>query len=37
MIPSTGSTALDVVFQLAIIAAMVVLIVMLIKNYFRDR
>jgi hypothetical protein len=37
VIPGTGSAALDVVLQFAIVAAMVVLIVLLIKNYFRDR
>jgi hypothetical protein len=33
MVPSTGSSALDVVLQGAIIAAMLVGIVLLIKNY----
>jgi hypothetical protein len=33
MIPGTGSGALDVVLQIAIAAAVVVLIVLLIRNY----
>ena len=36
MIPGTGSGALDVVLQVAIAAALLVTIVVLIKNY-RDR
>ncbi len=33
MVPGTGNPALDVVLQVAIIAAMLVGIVLLIKNY----
>ena len=33
MIPSTGSSALDIVLQLAIAAALLVSIVLLIRNY----
>ncbi len=33
MLPGTGSSALDLVLEVAIIAAMVVGIVLLIKNY----
>ena len=33
MIPGTGSSALDIVLQLAIAAALLVSIVLLIKNY----
>jgi hypothetical protein len=33
MIPGTGSAAWDVVLQIAIALAMLVLIVLLIKNY----
>ncbi len=33
MLPGTGSPALDLVLEVAIIAAMVVGIVLLIKNY----
>jgi hypothetical protein len=33
MVPSTGSAALDSVLQVAIIAALLVGIVLLIKNY----
>ncbi len=33
MVPGTGSAALDVVLQVAVIAAMLVGIVLLIKNY----
>ena len=33
MIPGTGSSSLDLVLQVAIIAAMLVGIVLLIKNY----
>ena len=33
MIPGTGSGALDVVLQIAVAAAVVVLIVLLIRNY----
>jgi hypothetical protein len=33
MIPGTGSGALDVVLQIAIAAALVVSIVLLIRNY----
>jgi hypothetical protein len=33
MIPGTGSGGLDVVLQLAIAAALVVMIVLLIRNY----
>jgi hypothetical protein len=36
MIPSTGSATLDTVLQFAVIAAMIVMIVLLIKN-FRGR
>jgi hypothetical protein len=33
MIPGTGSTGLDVLLQLAIAAALLVTIVLLIRNY----
>ena len=33
MIPGTGSTALDVVLQLAIAAALLVFVVLLIRSY----
>jgi hypothetical protein len=33
MIPSTGSGALDVVLQIAVAAALIVSIVLLIRNY----
>jgi hypothetical protein len=33
MVPGTGSSALDIVLQVAIIAAMIVGIVLLINNY----
>jgi hypothetical protein len=33
MIPGTGSTGLDVVLQIAIAAALLVTIVLLIRNY----
>jgi hypothetical protein len=33
MIPGTGSTTLDVVLQIAIAAALLVSIVLLIRNY----
>ena len=36
MIPGTGSGALDIVLQLGIAAALLVTIVLLIRNY-RDR
>jgi hypothetical protein len=36
MFPGTGSGALDVVLQIAIAAALIVAIVLLIRNY-RDR
>jgi hypothetical protein len=36
MLPGTGSSALDLVLEVAIIVALVVGIVLLIKNY-RDR
>ena len=37
MFPGTGSETLDLVLEFGIIAAMVVLVVLLIKNFFRDR
>ncbi len=37
MLPGTGSETLDVVLEFGIIIAMVVLVVLLIKNFFRDR
>ncbi len=33
MVPGTGSSTLDLVLQVAIIAALIVSIVLLIKNY----
>jgi hypothetical protein len=33
MIPGTGSTGLDVVLRIAIAAALLVMIVLLIRNY----
>lgn len=33
MIPSTGSAGLDVVLQIAVAAALLVMIVLLIRNY----
>jgi hypothetical protein len=36
MVPSTGSSALDVVLEIGIVLALVVTVVLLIRNY-RDR